>query len=42
MMRWRCQMKRQMLISLAILTNPIVTFFLVLATIIGLMQLSLR
>ena len=33
---------RQMLTSLAILTNPIVTFFLVLATIIGLMQLSLR
>jgi hypothetical protein len=32
---------RQMLIPLAILTNPIVTFSLVLATILALMQLSL-
>jgi hypothetical protein len=32
---------RQMLDSLAILTNPIVTLFLVLATIVALMRLSL-
>jgi len=31
---------RQMLPSLAIVTNPIVTFCLVLATIVALMQLS--
>ena len=32
---------RQLLIPLAILTNPIVTFALVLVTIVALMQLSL-
>lgn len=32
---------QQMLSSLAILTNPIVIFFLVLAAIVGLMQLSI-
>jgi hypothetical protein len=32
---------RQTLIAFAMLTNPIVTFFLVMATIVGLMRLSL-